>query len=334
MNRNGILAAGNWILDTTKVIDTWPAQDALANILSETTANGGGPFNLLLDLAKLQAPFPLEAAGLIGTDPAGDLILDICRRHSIGTTGLHRTADAATSYTDVMTVRGTGRRTFFHQRGTNALFGPEHLDPAASPAKIFYLGYLLLLDRFDAPGTRLPTQAAETLEAATAAGLLTAIDVVSEDSDRFPAIVLPALPHTDYCILNEFEAGRTTGHTIRREDQTLDRDALLASARALLAAGVRRLVVVHFPEGAIALARDGGAPVEVPSLTLPPEFILGAAGAGDAFAAGVLYGLHEDRPVAESLHMGVCAAAACLSHPTTSGGLMPLNQCLALRGAY
>jgi hypothetical protein len=32
--RIGILAGGNWILDRTKIIDVYPVQDALANILT------------------------------------------------------------------------------------------------------------------------------------------------------------------------------------------------------------------------------------------------------------------------------------------------------------
>ena len=39
--RSGILAGGNWILDRTKIIDVYPAQDALANILAETSATAG-----------------------------------------------------------------------------------------------------------------------------------------------------------------------------------------------------------------------------------------------------------------------------------------------------
>jgi hypothetical protein len=41
--RSGILAGGNWILDRTKIIDVYPVQDALANILAEMLCNGGGP---------------------------------------------------------------------------------------------------------------------------------------------------------------------------------------------------------------------------------------------------------------------------------------------------
>ena len=66
------------------------------------------------------------------------------------------------------------------------------------------------------------------------------------------------------------------------------------------------------------------------SLVLPPGHIAGATGAGDAFAAGCLYGLHESWSLAECLRLGVCAAAACLSHATPSGGLRPVEVCLAL----
>ena len=32
--RRGIAAAGNWIVDNVKIIDTWPQEETLANILS------------------------------------------------------------------------------------------------------------------------------------------------------------------------------------------------------------------------------------------------------------------------------------------------------------
>jgi sugar/nucleoside kinase (ribokinase family) len=83
--RNGILAGGNWILDRTKIIDVYPAQDALANILAETSCNGGGPYNVLIDLARLKAPFPLAAVGLVGNDEAGEYIRKDCEAHHIDT---------------------------------------------------------------------------------------------------------------------------------------------------------------------------------------------------------------------------------------------------------
>lgn len=170
--RRGLLAGGNWIIDHLKVIDAWPCQDALANILEQSWGNGGSPYNILKALAKLGADFPLEAVGLVGNDADGARIRADLREHGIRAEQLHGTDLTATSYTDVMTVQGTGRRTFFHQRGANALLTPEHFDFASTNARIFHLGYLLLLDALDQTVDGVP-QAAEVLRSARAAGMCT-----------------------------------------------------------------------------------------------------------------------------------------------------------------
>lgn len=320
------MAGGNFIVDRSKIIDVYPAQDALANILQETSCNGGGPYNLLIDLARLQAPFPLSAVGLVGSDPAGESIVADCCANGIDTGQLQVSTVAPTSYTDVMTVRSTGRRTFFHQRGANALLDSAHFDFTASHARIFYLGYLLLLDRLDQPDSVYGTAAAALLARAQRAGLKTSIDVVSEDSDRFPEIVRPALKHCDYCLLNEFEAERTTGISLVRA-HGINLDAARQAARHLLKAGVREWVVIHFPEGAVAVGAEGDALTQG-SVKLPQSRIAGMVGAGDAFAAGVLLGLHQKQPMEAALKYGVCAAAASLTDPTSSVGVKSLAECL------
>lgn len=326
--RNGILAGGNWIVDAVKIIDTWPQQDALANIVSTSKGTGGSPFNVLVDLGIMGVRFPLAAVGLVGEDSNGAWIVEQCTALGIDTAALQKVESAPTSFTDVMTVQSNGRRTFFHARGANALLDSAHFDFAGTSARIFHLGYLLLLDRLDLPSATHGTVAAEVLARAQDAGLKTSIDVVSEDSDRFGKIVLPALKHVDVCIMNEFEAGRVTGRTIR-DGETLDRAELRKAMEELLAAGVRERVVVHFPEGGCALGTDN-VWHEHGSVRLPEDYIKGAAGAGDAFTAGVLLGWHEGLSVEEALRIGVCAAAANLSSETCTGGLRPLRECLAL----
>lgn len=340
-SRSGLFSGGNWIVDAVKMIDLWPQQDTLANIFSTTKGTGGSPFNVLVDLAVMGAKFPLEAVGLVGDDGDGAWIMEECAARGIDTRALQKTSLAPTSYTDVMTVQSTGRRTFFHARGANALLDSSHFDFSQTNARIFHLGYLLLLDRLDLPHPEYGTVAAEVLARAQAAGLKTSIDCVSEDSDRFPKIVLPALKHVDVCIMNEFEAGRVTSRKVRVGDAHtsapgaafLDRKELRAAMQQLLEAGVRERVVVHFPEGGCALGRDGSWH-EHGSVQLPADYIKGAAGAGDAFTAGVLYGWHEGWPVEEWLKLGVCAAAANLSDETCTKGLKPLAECLALGERY
>lgn len=90
-----------------------------------------------------------------------------------------------------------------------------------------------------------------------------------------------------------------------------------------------RLAVAHFPAGALALPR-GGEPVFVPSVAVPPEKIVGANGAGDAFAAGVIYGLHEGWDVEASLRLAHAAAAVSLRSLGTPSAILPVADCLAM----
>ncbi|HYZ73232.1 MAG TPA: carbohydrate kinase family protein [Chthoniobacterales bacterium] len=324
--RSGILAAGNWIVDHLKVIDLWPSQDALAIIQSESDGNGGSPFNVLIDLSRLGAVFPLQGAGVIGTDSAGDWILNACRQNRIDVSSMHRTDAAPTSYTDVMSVASTGRRTFFHQRGANALLKGSDIELESSSAKLFHLGYLLLLDSLDAACPTFGTKSAELLHRASELGFVTSADVVSEESDRYRQIVFPALRHLDLLFMNEFEAGRMVDSKIRVGD-AIDRDALVSTAEMLMKAGIRQWLIIHFPEGILALS-SGGKKLFQPSLKLPPERIKGATGAGDAVTAGVLFGYLKGLPMETCLLYGVCAAAACMQHPSASDGVLPLPKCL------
>jgi sugar/nucleoside kinase (ribokinase family) len=332
--RSGVLAGGNWIIDQVKLIDVYPQREQLANIRSQVAyGTGGAPYNVLVDLAKAGARFPLFAAGLVGKDAFGEQILADCRKHKIDAKFLKASASADTSYTDVMTEQNGGRRTFFHYRGANALWRGEDLDFKKTKAKIFHLGYLLLLDALDEPDAKFGTKAARILSCAQEAGIKTSVDVVSEDSDRFAKVVSPALKFCDYCILNEIEAGKTAGFKIRQEDGQLDTVALRHAAGALLQLGVKEVVVIHFPEGAFARTRKGDD-VWQSSVKLADKHIAGAAGAGDAFCAGTLLGLHEGWELDQCLQTAVCLAAASLSDPTCTGGVKGLSASLALGKKY
>jgi sugar/nucleoside kinase (ribokinase family) len=331
--RRGLMAGGNWIIDQVKQIDVYPQPEQLGNILDQSEGTGGAPYNVLINLARCGAPFPLMAAGLVGTDALGDRILEDCRQHRIDTTQLDRTDQAPTSYTDVMTEQNGGRRTFFHARGANALWRGSELNFKKTRARIFHLGYLLLLDALDQRDTRYGTRAAGLLAQAQAAGIKTSVDVVSEDSRRYSQIVTPALKYVDYCILNELEAGQTAGFRIRQSDGSLDTAALRHAAGSLLQRGVGELVVIHFPEGAFARTRNG-EDLWQPSLKLPSGYIAGTAGAGDALCAGVLFGLHEGWELKRCLMTGSCIAAASLSQPGCTSGVKSMRASLALGKKY
>jgi sugar/nucleoside kinase (ribokinase family) len=308
--RRGITCAGNWIVDRVKLIDAYPAEERLADVVAEHRSGGGGAHNVCLDLARMEAPFPLRASGVVGDDEDGKWLIKQTYHHSIDIQGLQKIKGTATSYTDVMTVQSTGRRTFFHSRGANRLYTPDLVE--ADGSRILHLAYLLLLDGID-------PHAAPLLRQLRATGVKTSVDVVSAPAEKLRAVVLPALEHVDYLFMNDLEAGDCAGKAVRRADGSLDRDALAEAVRALWR---ENLVVVHMPEGAFAKSKDGE--LWAPSKKI--EKVVSAVGAGDAFAAGVLYGLHEGWPVQQAVDLGHLAAAACLGHESTTGGLRPVSE--------
>ena len=72
ITREGILAGGNWIIDNVKIIDVYPKEDKLANILKESNSNGGAPYSVLKAISKMGFQFPLTGIGAIGDDERGD----------------------------------------------------------------------------------------------------------------------------------------------------------------------------------------------------------------------------------------------------------------------
>lgn len=332
MNRNGVLAGGNWIIDCVKIIDSYPEQDSLSSILSQSISNGGSPYNILKDLSKLEADFPLEATGLVGNDENGKYILDDCKKNNILTDLLYKTSESATSYTDVMTVESTGRRTFFHQRGANSFLTENNIELEKSNAKIFHLGYILLLDKLDILDKHGMTGAANVFKKAKKLGFITSTDLVSENSNRFTSIVPPALPYIDYLFINEFEIEKLVGFSILI-NHVIDTNLAKKAIADVFKMGVLHAVILHFPNGAIAATRKDEYYFQ-PSLVLPSKKILGTVGAGDALAAGVLFGVHANWHLQQALELGVCTAASCLFHQSSSDGVLPYQKALNLKLLY
>jgi sugar/nucleoside kinase (ribokinase family) len=228
-----------------------------------------------------------------------------------------------------MSVQSVGKRTFFHYRGANALLDTGDFCFLNSREKIFHLGYLLLLDKLDTVGPDGLTGAATVLAEAKRKGFITTIDLVSENDCRFASIVPLALPFVDIIFVNEFEAGMLSGLSGLLDEGRVDLDKCFEAAAKILDMGVNEWVLLHFPMGAIGLSKRGER-VFQPSLQIPQNKIKGAVGAGDAFAAGVLIGIHDNCDMQQSLLYGVCVAASSLFAATSSDGILPLSKTLAL----
>lgn len=243
---------------------------------------------------------------------------------------MRRTDAAATSYTDVVSDTTTGRRTFFHHVGTSDLLTPDDFDFSQTGCRVLHLGLLGLHGILDNPWRDDPNGWVTILKKARSAGLETNIELVSIDADRIRRTCRPCLAHLDTLIVNDHEIGALADlPTVR--DGTTDVALVRQAAESILAAGAMRLVVVHHPDGAICASRDGQI-VERPSVPVPPERIGSTVGAGDAFAAGMLFALHEAWPIAHALELAHATAAASLRSPTTVGSVEDVDTCLEMSG--
>ena len=323
--RKGIISMGTWLVDMVKLITRYPLPGNLTTIEKEEIGLGGCSHNVLVNLAKMKTGLPLYAGGCIGDDANGDYIIREVTENNIDASNMLRIKGGVTSYTYVMAPKDGSSRTFFHYRGTNALLNASHFEPVDVPAKIFHLGYLLLLDGLEVEDDQYKIVAARALHELQQKGYLTSVDVVSEESDRFRQIILPCLPYINYLIINEVEAGACFGESMRGQDGEILLESISRAAGFLINQGVNDICVIHFPEGGFAVNKKGES-VFVPSIPMSGDTIVSTVGAGDAFCAGMLYALHEQMPLKDALVFANTSARFNLRHATCTGGAPTLEE--------
>ena len=329
---NGITVGGNILVDNLKQIDVYPGEGMLAKILSESRAIGGCVTNTGISLKRLDPSLAVKALGCIGSDEAGEYILDVYESNKLDTSQIVKIDSLPTGYTDVFASKN-GMRTFYVNQGTNALFDLKYIDFDNIDTQMIHLGYILLLDKMDSHDSEYGTVMARALSECQRRGIKTSVDVVSEDSDRFQRIVSPVLKYTDYLIINEIEAGRTVGISPRSPDGTLIYESLPIICEKLLDLGVSSCVIIHCPETGIYMDKNKKW-TGMRALTLPEGYIKGSVGAGDAFCAGALLGIYNNMSPEELLRLGNCVAAGCLSSESGTDGVGTVENMLKLHKQY
>lgn len=317
---------GNILVDVVKRVDCYPELGMLANITSMPQQSVGGCVcNTIIDLAKMDPDFGLGAMGLVGQDAYGDYVVGEMDRHGIHTGRIKRTAAAPTSFTDVMSLAG-GERTFFHARGANARFSPEDVDLSTLTGKLLHMGYIMLLDGFDAADEQYGTVMARFLKQVQELGIKTSIDAVSDSTGNFRAKLPPALAYCNYAIVNEIECCSVWDLEPYRPDGTLDEDTVRLAMEKMAACGVKDKVVVHCKPAGFCLDVPTGAFTRVSSLKLDPARIAGSVGAGDAFCAGCLYAIMQGYSDRDMLSYASAAAACSLFAENSVDGMLPAQQ--------
>jgi sugar/nucleoside kinase (ribokinase family) len=236
-------------------------------------------------LAKLGAE--VRSAGAIGTDAAGDMLLQLLEGHGIDTSLLVRRDDVQTS-ASVLPIRPNGDRPAFHVVGANATYGPDDAPwDAIAEADFLHLG---------GPEFMGGEAAAKILSRASEGGAVTSADILAPGEQGLLDWIAPALPELDYLLPNEEQVLGFTGES-----------DLAAGCRALVERGVGCVAATRGAEGVLIVDADGEE--AVPAFEVD---VVDTTGCGDAFSAGFLRGLSLDRDRADAARLG-CAAASLVA---------------------
>jgi sugar/nucleoside kinase (ribokinase family) len=206
---------------------------------------------------------------------------------------------------------------------------PDDFDFSSTRAKILHLGLPGAHKAMDRPWKDDANGWVAVLRRARAAGLSANLELMTTRVERLAELGRPCLPHLDCLIVNDYEIGALAGRETRRPDGSTDPAAVVRAIEDVLALGSMRWAAAHFPEGGVVVGRDGSR-LALGSVALPASAIVGANGAGDAFAAGILYGLHEQWAMVECLELGHACAAASMRAMSTTTGVGTVSECRAL----
>ncbi|MGW7169121.1 carbohydrate kinase family protein [Streptomyces sp. NPDC054884] len=235
-----------------------------------------------LTLAKLGAE--VRTAGAVGSDPTGDMLIQLLNRGGVDTGFLVRRTDTATS-ASVLPIRPNGDRPSLHLLGANITYSPDDVPwDALAEATHLHLGGPELIG-VDA--------AARILSYAREHGVVTSVDLLAPGVLGSFEQIEAALPYIDHLLPNEDQVLGFTGE-----------GDLLTGAQKLLAAGVGVVAVTRGGDGALVVTADGAEPV--PAFEID---VVDTTGCGDAFSAGYLRGVSLGRMPADAAVLGSAAAA-------------------------
>ena len=331
----GVLSIGTTTVDYTEMIDHLPELESLV-VIDETSRSTGGPgLNIAFNLRQLDRDLPVEAIVCIAQDSDGGYILEKTSQFGIRNSRMQLSKAKRTGYADALTLNSNGKRTFLFHPGSNEDLDLTSFDLGQFSPRILHLGAPGLHKLADSRSRDEPNQWIEVLKRAQSLGIESNMEMVHLDPVVARELVIPCLPHLSSLIINESEASALLDLSVKVEgpDAVINWSFLEGMAQALMSRGVSKLAVIHTPAGAVA-ADSTGKTWRQGSVKVPETQVRGTTGAGDAFAAGVVYGLHEGWGVQECIRLGVATAAQNIQSHLTSVGVKRSDETLAEADAF
>jgi sugar/nucleoside kinase (ribokinase family) len=285
-------------------VDDLPARGSLGAVDEIDLRGGGCALNTASALVKLG--LRAAVAGKVGADPFGDFLLGVADERGVDRSAVVRDPASPTSATVVL-VAGDGDRTFLHVPGANGRLHADELDhDRLFGGRALHIGGALVMERLDGePFARI-------LAEAKARGLVTSLDTVWDPTGRWERL-LPVLPHVDLAAPSLAEAQAITG------EEDPDR-----AAERLHEYGATDVVLKLGAHGCFVRGFGQIEPVPIDAVD--------GTGAGDAFAAGLLYGRLMGWPLDRAARLANAAGALATTAVGAGEGVRELKETLEVAG--
>lgn len=278
-------------------INRFPERGKLLLVPEMELHVGGCAHNTAVDLRKLGEE--VLVVGKVGDDDLGDVVINSLKRHGVDVRGVTRDPRFHTSATMVL-LDDRGERTFLHYPGANqALRASDVKDEFLRGAKVVHVAGSFLMPGFDGEET------AKVFARAREFGVLTSLDTAWDDTGRWFATIAPVLPLVDVFISNRDEAARISG-----------KSTLADIASFFLGYGAKVVAIKMGEEGSFIMTKEE-------KILVPPFKVtaVDGTGAGDAFAAGFLFGYLRGWELYEVGRFANACGAMCVERMGATEGV-------------
>ena len=293
-----VVGFGSLNFDYIYVVDSLAHGDEQVIIQEYHGSPGGSAANSIFALAKLGVTTGF--LGAVGGDTEREQILTHMRDSNIDTSKIKVLASQSTSKVIVFVENG-GERAMYSLPGASASTLAQPDEP-----NIDWLKKSKYVIFSAIPGKN---------------ALQTQEEIISHIHDDTHVVFMPGAL---YSKLGYSELKDIISHTYllilnRRETQELTGREYASGAKWLVQAGCNHVVVTLSANGCLICTND--AELIVPTPELPKDKIVDSTGAGDAFTAGLIYGLLNDKPLHASAFYGNLSARACIQNLGARAGL-------------
>lgn len=265
--------------------------------------NGGDAFNVACNLVSLGIENCLHSA--VGRDTIGAVVLENARNAGVCTDQIV-IEDRETSASLVM-IQKDGERHFLSQNGASQfLTGKKIPDDLLEESDILYIGSACDLPGLDGENLHC------LLERAKAHQMITVMDVTGNPGREELVKLKDSLPLIDFFMPSNYEAQNLTG-TESEE----------AAAKALIALGVKTVVIKRGSKGSLMLTADNPESIEYfPAYKMDA---VDSTGAGDAFVSGFLAAYCKKYPIGQCIEIASLTGADCVRTLGASGNLKNIS---------